>query len=300
MTQDLIILNEEFIKDKIYYIRGKKVMIDFELAEIYGYTTKRFNEQVKNNIERFDDEFRFQLTHEELEILLRSKFSTLNKNQGRGKHFKYLPYVFTEEGIYMLMTVLKGEKAVKQSKVLIKVFKSMKDFIVSNDLYKQLYLIENKLLDHDYDIKLLQETFEKLEEKKMKNEIYFNGQVYDSYSKIIDILNEAKEEIIIIDSYADKKVLDIIKGINKIVIIITKKNNLLKDIDIEKYNRQYNNLKVIYNNTFHDRFIIIDSKTFYHLGTSLNNLGIKTFAINFILEDSFKEDLLTRINSIIM
>ena len=298
MTQDLVLINEEYIKDKIYIIRGKKVMIDSDLANIYGYTTKDFNRQVKNNIDRFDEDFRFQLTTDEYTYILRCKnfTSSLNNNYG-GR--RYLPYVFTEEGIYMLMTVLKGEKAVRQSKTLIKVFKSMKDFIISNDLYKQLYYMENKILDHDYNIKELKETLEKYEEKNMKNEIYFNGQIYDSYSKIIDILNEAQKEIIIIDSYADKKILDIIKDIKRNVIIITKENSLLTKEIINKYNKQYKNLKVYFNNTFHDRFIINDKEIFYHLGTSLNHIGEKTFAINLILEEEFKQNLLKRMKIIL-
>ena len=296
ITQDLVIVDEKSIKDKIYYIRGKKVMIDSDLAKIYGYTTKDFNRQVKNNIERFDEDFRFELTVEEYNYILRCKNFTSSLDNNHGGR-RYLPYAFTEEGIYMLMTVLKGELAIKQSKILIKVFKSMKDFLINNKLLEQDY-IKNILIKHENRLDTLEISMEKLEEKKMKNEIYFNGQVYDSYSKIIDILNESKKEIIIIDTYIDKKVLDIIRGITKKKIIITKKNNLLKDIDIEKYNKQYNNLKVYYDNTFHDRFIIIDNKIFYHLGTSLNHLGKKTFMINQIKETIIKKVLLDKISCI--
>ena len=127
---EIMLVNQESLAEKIYIIRGQKVMRDFELAEIYGYETKRFNEQVKNNIEKFDDDFRFQLTKEEWENL-RSKISTSKSETGSGGR-RYLPYVFSEAGIYMLMTVLKGELAVKQSKALIRTFKQMKDYIVEN------------------------------------------------------------------------------------------------------------------------------------------------------------------------
>ena len=137
MKNEIIIHSETDLKSKIYTIRGIQVMLDFDLAEIYGYTTKRFNEQVRNNIEKFDEDFRFQLTWEEMEIILslrsRSKISTLNI--GRGSNVKYLPYAyaFTEQGIYMLMTVLRGDLAIKQSKILIRLFKTMKDFIIERE-----------------------------------------------------------------------------------------------------------------------------------------------------------------------
>lgn len=132
VKNEIMLVDENMIRDKIFVVRGQKVMLDMDLAEIYGYETKRFNEQVKNNIERFDDDFRFQLTREETEICSRSKFSILNGNSGRGHNIKYLPYAFTEQGIYMLMTVLKGDLAVRQSKALIRLFKNMKDYVFAN------------------------------------------------------------------------------------------------------------------------------------------------------------------------
>lgn len=151
-NMEVTLIDERTIRDKIYEVRGVKVMLDFELAEIYGYTTKAFNQQVKNNIEKFDDDFRFQLTWDELNSLSRSKKLTLNKNTG-GSNVKYLPYAFTESGIYMLMTVLKGDLAVKQSKALIRTFRAMKDYIIENqDLvgrheFTQLQLVVSKNKD---------------------------------------------------------------------------------------------------------------------------------------------------------
>ena len=195
------------------------------------------------------------------------------------------------------MTVLKGKLATKQSKALIRIFKKMKDYLIDNNLIEQKF-INNLVLEHDKDIKLLQETFDKLEEKEMKNKLILNGKIYDTYSKKIDILNESKKEIIIIDNYADKKVLDIISNINKKIILITNKS-ILKDIDIEKYNKQYNNLKIIYSNIFHDRFIIIDKNKLYHLGSSINHIGNKITAINIIEEDIFKKELFILLKTII-
>ena len=295
MTSDLIILDEKTIKNKMYYIREKYVMLDSDLAKIYGYTTKDFNRQVKNNIERFPVDFRFQLSDEETKNLSRCKNFTLNIS--RGYNIKYNPYVFTEQGIYMLMTVLKGEKAIEQSKSLIRIFKDMKDYLISNNLLNQNN-INDMLLRHDSEIKQLQETFNRLEEKELKNKIFFNGEIFDSYLEIIKILNQSKKEIIIIDNYADETLLEIISKINKNITLITSKQ-LLKNIDINKYNEQYNNLTVIKNNTFHDRFIILDKSKIYHLGSSINHLGKKTFAINLIEEKIVKKALLKEISDII-
>ena len=292
MTTTLILIDEKTIRDKMYYVRGQYVMIDSDLALIYGYSTKAFNQQVQRNIEKFEADFMFQLTEYEYNSL-RSQFVTLN---GRGQHKKYLPYCFTEQGIYMLMTVLKGEKATEQSKALIRVFKKMKDYLVDNNLL-ELSSINSMLLRHDNEIKLLQETFDKLEVKELKNKIFFNGEIFDSYLEIIKILNNAKKEIIIIDNYADETILEIISKIDKEVILITNKK-ILKDIDIKKYNMQYHNLKVIKNNDFHDRFIILDKKIIYHIGSSINHLGNKIFGINIIEDDSMKEALLNKIKNL--
>ena len=180
-------------------------------------------------------------------------------------------------------------------------FVSMRKYISTN-LIEQKF-INNMVLEHNEnfkivynDIKLLQQSFDKLEEKRLVNEIYFNGQIYDAYSKIIDILSAAQKELIIIDGYADKTTLDIIKNIKCIVILIVKTNSKLSKLDIDKYNNQYHNLKIIYNNNYHDRYFIIDKSIIYHCGTSINYAGSKTFSIN-ILEDEFVRESL--INNII-
>ena len=152
---------------------------------------------------------------------------------------------------------------------------------------------------HDSKIKLLQESFDKLCEKKKISDIYFNGQIYDAYSKIVDIFNESNKELLIIDGYADKTVLDIISKLNVKVIIICKRNGLLKRIDIEKYNEQYNNLKVVLNDTFHDRYFIIDRKILYHCGTSLNRIGCRTFSINMINDNKIITSLINEVDKII-
>ena len=152
--------------------------------------------------------------------------------------------------------------------------------------------------DHD-KIKALETSFNKLEEKRKVNEIYFNGQIYDAYSKIQDIFKTATKKIIIIDAYADNTLLDIIKRLNIEAIIITKTNNLLTKQDIEKYNKQYHNLKVVFNNNFHDRYFIIDDKSVYHCGTSINRIGYKTFSINLISDEEVCKSLVNKVNKII-
>ncbi len=274
MQKELMLISEENIKNKIYTIRGKEVMLDSDLAKIYGYTTKDFNRQVKNNIERFDDDFRFQLTRDEYLKILRCKNCTLELEQG--KYSKYLPYVFTEQGIYMLMTVLKGERAIEQSKMLIRLFKGMKDFIVNNNLIEQKYINslvlkhDNKLIEHDSKFEDIFNRFDS--EEYLKNKLIFENHIYDAYSFLLDILNKSKKEIIIIDNYCDKKILDLICNLKVNVIVISKNiNNEL----INKYQNQYNNLTIKYDDSFHDRFIIIDKKIVYQLGSSLKDLGKK-------------------------
>ncbi|MBQ1812571.1 MAG: hypothetical protein II119_01295 [Bacilli bacterium] len=190
----------------------------------------------------------------------------------------------------MLATILKSEMAIKMSIKIINVFVSMRKYIGSN-LIEQKY-INNMVLEHDSEIKIL---FDKLEEKKVNNEIYFNGMIYDSYSKILDIFSKTKNELIIIDNYADKVILDIVRRLKVSVILITS-NKLLSVQDIEKYNKQYNNLKVMYDNTFHDRYFILDKKIVYHCGTSVNRIGYKTFSINLISDIDIINALLNRIN----
>ncbi len=289
-----LIVNDKNITNMIYEIRGKQVMLDSDLAILYECKngTKEINQAVKNNKDRFPENFCFQLTLEEYDIL-RSKFLTLKK--GRGAHRKYLPYVFTEQGVAMLSGIIKSEIAVNISIAIMNAFVLMRKYI-SNELIEQKY-INNLVIKHDEDIKLLQESFNKFEEKRKSNEIYFNGQIFDAYSKIVEIIKEADKELIIIDNYADKSMLDMIRNIKVNTTIICKENCLLKEIDIEKYNEQYNNLKVIYNNTFHDRYIIIDKKTIYHCGTSLNHIGSKTFSINKLEDKEVIEALLNKIKT---
>jgi len=292
---EVIVKDEVVIENLIYEVRGNQVMLDSHLAKLYQVETKRINEAVRNNPEKFPERFSWILTNEE-EKNLRSKISTSSQTSNYGGR-RYNTRVFTEQGVAMLSTILKSKIAIEVSIRIMDAFVTMRHYI-SDNLIEQKF-INRQVLKNTEDIKLLQESFQKFEEKRKVNEIYFNGQIYDAYSKIQDIFKSATKKIIIIDAYADNTLLDIIKRLNVEVIIITKKDNLLTNQDITKYNKQYHNLKVIYNNTFHDRYFIIDKREVYHCGTSVNRIGYKTFSINLISDEEVCNALISKVNKII-
>ena len=274
-------LSNEDIKNLIYTIRGKQVMLDSDVARLFEYATKDLNRNVKNNIERFPEYYCFQLTNEEYKSL-RCKNFTLNEN-GRGQHRKYLPYVFTEYGITMLAGLLKSEVAVNVSIRIVNTFIEMRKFLMLNgQVFERLTSMEYKLLEHD---KKFDEVFNQLQlEENIKQRIFFDGQIYDAYSLIIDIIKRANKKILIIDNYIDDSVLKMLakKNSNVEVVILTSEKSNIENLDIKKFNKEYPVLKVAKTNKFHDRFIIIDNKEMYHLGASIKDLGKKCFAINRI------------------
>ena len=286
---NVIVKNDVKIENMIYEIRGKHVMLDSDLARLYGCKngTKSLNLAVKRHINRFPENYCFQITDTEY-ISLRCQNGTL-KN-GRGEHRKYLPYVFTEYGIIMLAVILKSELAIKMSLRIVDIFITMKNYI-NTSLIEQKYFNELTIKNTE-DIKLLQESFDKLNTKESNNHIFYEGQIYDSYSLVIDILSKARKEIIIIDNYAGKKLFDIIKNFNVNVKIYTEN---IDNISKEKYEKQYNNLEIINTHIFHDRFIIIDNKVLYHSGASFKDLGKKCFAITKIEDNSILKELLNKI-----
>ena len=274
------------IEDMIYEIRGRQVMLDCDLAKLYNVETKRINEAVKNNPDKFPERFYFRINENEF-FSLKSKISTSKGGSRKGHN------VFTEQGIAMLSTILKSKVAVETSIRIMDAFVKMRKYISANLIEQDN--MKNMLIKHDNEIKLLQESFSKLEEKEKINHIFYEGQIYDAYSLLIDIFKGAKKEIIIIDNYADKSILDMITNLNVKVIIVTKKFNLLKDIDIKKYNKQYHNLKVMYSDKFHDRFIILDKKILYHSGASYKDLGNKCFAITKMEDKEYLEIIIKNI-----
>ncbi len=283
MDNELQIISSDEVKNLIYIIRGKQVMLDSDVAMLYHYETKNVNKAMKRNIERFPEDFCFQLTEDEFKNL-RFQFGTLNKKVNNGEVTrKYLPYVYTEQGISMLAGVLKNDIAIQVSISIIRAFIEMRKFISSNaQIFERLTNVEYKLLEHD---KKFDEIFNQLQyEENIKQKIFFEGQIYDAYSLIIDIIKRAKNKIVIIDNYIDDSILKILVKKNKnveVVILTSKKSNISK-LDIQKFNREYPTLKVAKTDKFHDRFIVIDNKELYHCGASIKDLGRKCFGINRI------------------
>ena len=270
------------IKNKIYKIRGVGVMLDSDLAKLYGVETKRINEAVKNNPLKFPERFCFRLNDQESKNFLVENFD--QKNETRGGKYKN-PRVFTEQGALMLSTILKSKEAIQTSIDIMDAFVLMRKTLNSLINYdKKFYLIENKLLNIDtklieHDSKL-NEIFDNFKEKK--EHIFFEGQIYDAYSLLLRIFDRAKEELIIIDNYINHKILDLVSKLNIRVIIVSK--NMNEEL-INKYNKQYHNLEIIKNDSFHDRFIIIDRKELYISGSSLKDIGTKCFGI-YKVEDN--------------
>ena len=274
---ELIVKEDIKIENMIYEVRGKQVMLDSDLAKLYECKngTKDINKAAKRNISRFPEDFYFQLTRTEVQNLrFQNGTSSHNKENYHGGN-RYLPYVFTEQGIAMLSSVLKTPVAEKVSINIMRAFVAMRKYISSN-LLEQKY-VNNMVFELDERVSLLEDTFSKFD--TFSNEIFFEGQIYDAYSLLLDIFNTSNKNIIIIDNYISKSLLDILSKTNKKITIYTKNidNNL-----INKYNSQYHNVTIKINNSFHDRFIIIDNKILYHCGASFKDLGKKCFAINKI------------------
>lgn len=267
------VISELKIEDMIYEVRGKQVMLDRDLAYLYRVETRTLNQKVKRNIERFPDSFCFQMTDEEFTIWKSQIVMSDNDKIG----LRRPPYVFTEQGVAMLSAVINSDVAINVSVKIMDAFVSMRRYLSSN--LSDYNYITKLVLKHETQI---DELFSYFESKYPKNDIYLQGEVYDAYSKILDILLLAKESLIIIDSYADKYVLDMISKVSVPVTIVLSTKSRLSELDINKYKQEYNNLTLIYNDTFHDRFIILDNKILYNLGTSINNAGTKTFIINRI------------------
>lgn len=270
------------IENIIYEIDGKEVMLDSDLAKLYNVETKRINEAVKNNPEKFPDRYLFRITDKEYNSL-KSKIST-SKGGSRKGHT-----AFVEQGVYMLATILKSDVATEVSIRIMDTFVKMRHYINYNKnvLPRRFLLLEDKV---DENTKRIDELFDRFNPKEItKDSIFFKGDIYDAYSVLLEIFNISKEEIIIIDNYAGKKLLDELRTINrKIIVISSNINDTLRD----KYSKQYNNVSFINNNSYHDRFIIVDRKRVFHCGASFKDLGNKCFAINEIENRSEIEKLL--------
>lgn len=266
----------QHIQNRIFTIRGLQVMIDSDLAGMYGVETKNLNLAVKRNVKRFPSIFRFQLTEKEWESLRLQTETSKGKRGGR----RYLPYVFTEQGVSMLSAVLKSDTAIDISIQIMNAFVEMRKFISSNaGIFQRLENVEQKQLATD---EKFEQLFKALEDKSLKSKqgIFYNGQVYDAYTFISDLTRSANKSIVIIDNYIDDTVLTILikRKKNISATIYTKKISKQLSLDLDKHNEQYPQIKIKEFKDAHDRFIIIDDKIIYHFGASLKDLGKKWFA----------------------
>lgn len=310
-SNEIMIVDKNILKDKIYEIRGQKVMLDSDLADIYGYDTRDFNKQVTNNIERFDSDFIFRITKSEWKEILRWKISTAKSLSSKRR---YMPYVFTEQGIYMLMTVLKGELAIKQSKALIKLFKSMKEYIFENNylLTNTYSYIESRFAEHDKRFESIENKLEIvmdnfIDPSKYKHFLIMNGERIESDIAYKQIYSFAKHSLIIVDDYINIKTLSLLKTVSKDVIMTIISDNKSKDkvddimlIDFALDTGLQIELKPN-NGLFHDRYIFIDinydSEMIYHCGHSSKDSGNKIATITEINDlKLYKEKLGDLIN----
>jgi hypothetical protein len=288
------LVTTQIIESKIFTFQGKQVMVDRDLAELYQVEVKRLNEQVKRNITRFPDDFRFQLSDTEKNELVANcdRFEML-------KHSSSNPYVFTEQGVAMLSAVLRSEKAVLVSIQIMNAFVEMRKVLTHHrGLLQRVESIESKLQLNDQHF---EKIFNALEQSKptVKQDIFFKGQIFDAYIFVIDLIKKAQTELIIIDNYIDLNILEMIsekaKGVS--VKILTQKPLSLKQLDIEKFNAQYGSIEIRLSNDFHDRFLIIDKKTLYHIGASLKDLGKKCFAFSVIEDQNLLQNLMAQLHA---
>jgi len=273
------------IESFIYTIRGLQVMLDSDLARMYQTETKYINRSVGRNLNRFPVDFAFQLNDNEWESL-RCQFGTLNEKTGRGKHRKYLPWVFTEHGVTMLSAVLNTDVAVEVSIHIIKAFVSMRKFMLNNaSVFQRLNQVELNQLKSNERIDKIFRALEKT--NSIPNQgIFFNGQIFDAYELISKIIRSAKKEIILIDNYIDESVLMHLskRAANVEAFIYTKKITEQLQLDLAKHNEQYRRIEIKILPTAHDRFIIIDRNELYHIGASLKDLGKRWFAFSKLNE----------------
>ena len=292
--KNLDIVDNKEIQNMIYTIRSKQVMVDSDLAELYKVTTGNLNKAMKRNLSRFPEHFCFQLTEEEYENLRFQNGSSSSNNNYGGR--RYMPYVFTEQGIAMLSVVLKSEVAVEVSIKIMNSFVEMRNFLLSNrEMFARLDRVELKQLETD---KKLEEVFNYIAANtEVKQNIFFDGQIYDAFSFIVGLVKKAKKEIILIDNYVDINTLNILckknKGIN--VVIATSGKGSVSAKDIAKFNAKYPKLSVKITMDFHDRFLILDKSEVYHIGASIKDAGKKSFGITKIEDKDLVKSLVNKV-----
>lgn len=281
ITNDLVEITRPSIEKMIYVIRDKQVMLDSDLAILYQVETGALNRAVKRNISRFPEDFRFQLTKEEYQNL-RCQTGISSSAQGENNYGgrRTLPYVFTEQGISMLASVLHSEVAIKVSIGIMRTFVEMRRFIANNALlFERISNVELKQLEYQ------KQTDEKLD------------QIFDAFSLIVSLIQKAEKEIVLIDGYVDIGTLNLLtkKNENVTVVMYTLKRTKLSQEDVNNFNSQYPLLEVRYTKVYHDRFLILDKKNVYHIGASLKDAGKKCFGISLIEDAGIVRDILQRL-----
>ena len=289
-------ITAEQIRSRIYTIRGLQVMLDYDLAQLFQVETRILNQAVKRNIERFPERFCFQLTEKELSES-KSQLVILNKGQGRGSNVKYLPHVFTEEGVAMLSAVLRSSIAVSVSIRVMDAFVAMHHYLSDNAMvFQRLDRIELKQLEADDKFKKI---FSQLEQPRPnKAVIFFKGQMWDATSCIEEIISKAENSIILIDNYVDRKTLDLLskkKSGIPVEIHTTEKNCQLTGKEISDFRNQYGPLVIRTTDEFHDRFLILDNKELYHIGASIKDAGKKAFEISLNEDEGILKGILSRL-----
>ena len=282
---ELISLDANDIKRRIFTIRGKQVMLDSDLAELYQVETKNLNKASNRNVERFPEDFRFKLTKEEFENL---RFQTGTSSESYGGR-RYMPYVYTEQGISMLASVLRSKIAIQVSINIMRTFIEMRHFIANNAaLFERISKVELKQLEADKKFDRLFEYVNTCAETNQK--LFFDGQIYDAFSLLIELIQKAEQEIILVDGYVDVSTLNVLakKKSGVAVTIYTFPKTKLTAQDVAAFNAQYPQLDVKYTNVFHDRFLILDGKIVYHIGASLKDAGKKCFGIT-LMKDAGSE-----------
>lgn len=279
-----LVNQDNLIQQRIHTVRGQQVMLDSDLAELYGVQTKALNQAVKRNSLRFPERYCFQLTKEEFENL-KSQFVTSSEHGGR----RTLPYAFSEQGVSMLSTVLKSETAIKTSIRIMDTFVAMRQFMSQHALvFERMDAIEHKQFNTDSKV---EQILDALESKTIKQEqgIFYDGQIFDAYAFVSDLVRQAKKDIVLIDNYIDDTTLTLLsKNQQAQITLYTQKIDKQLALDVEKYNSQYKPLQVNTVKHVHDRFLIIDHQACYLIGASLKDLGRKVFGFSKLNIDTYK------------
>jgi len=300
-------ISEVTIKNLIHVVRGEQVMLAGDLAMLYKVETRALNQAVKRNIARFPEMFRFQITEEEYENL-KSQF-VISSLEDEGAHGgrRYLPYVFTEQGIAMLSAVLRSDVAIQMSIKIMNAFVQMRRFLTSNSLmFEKINEIEIRQIQDGIKVQQLEKKTEKrfeevfdyiAEHKESNQKIFFDGQIYDAFRLLVELISRVEKKLILVDNYVDVETLNILakKKTGVEVAIYTSKKTKLSKVDIENFNKQYPTMEVKYTEVFHDRFLILDGECAYHIGASIKDAGKKCFGINKIEDIGIVRDIMERL-----